>query len=533
MSTSKNVNAAAKTKTKTKKNDASSKTTTKISVFKKACIRHKRRGNDPNRIDDLLVGSGGCADDSIIDVKWIHYLQQRSRRKRRKHPQQQHSTKKKDNDDDGNCDSDNDSKNTTSDNGGRFNKDLVFLIDHHKRSTSTTSTSTTAEDATDTDTTTPTPPRCYGFHEYPGVYIYPNALSEEVQLQLSYEAVTKYCEHSSTNSNSSSSSSPNASSPNAYRTNTDLLPPKTNEQINDTTNNNISETMWNLWKQEQEQSDSSLSSTTTTTTTNYYRRFSKLSWSTMGYHYDWNKRQYHPDQKLIVIPSLVTKISKYFASASLLYNNQNNIDNYSLTNAPLIPPPTGTGTGTGENNISFIPSASIVNYYTEKSNFGGHRDDLEHINAMDKPIVSISTGLPAIFILGGYTIKDEYNYEDNKNENDNDGNENENENDENHPQPHPVRAILIRPGDVLIMGGPSRLNYHAVARIVPYEAIIKYDNTLFGSDDENENNENNNGNNNENNTNDNAITDEKKYLKRYLKDHRININVRQVYPDQK
>ena len=91
MSTSKNVNAA-KTKTKTKKNDASSKTTTKISIFKKAFIRHKRRGNDPNRIDDLIVGSGGCEDedDSIIDVKRIHYLQQRIIRKRREHPQHQH-----------------------------------------------------------------------------------------------------------------------------------------------------------------------------------------------------------------------------------------------------------------------------------------------------------------------------------------------------------------------------------------------------------------------------------------------------------
>ena len=91
MSTSKNVNAA-KTTTKTKKNDASSKTTTtstnKLSIFKKAFIRHKRRGNDPNRIDDLLVGSGGCEDedDSIIDVKRIHYLQQSRRLRQKKLP---------------------------------------------------------------------------------------------------------------------------------------------------------------------------------------------------------------------------------------------------------------------------------------------------------------------------------------------------------------------------------------------------------------------------------------------------------------
>ena len=160
------------------------------------------------------------------------------------------------------------------------------------------------------------------------------------------------------------------------------------------------------------------------------------------------------------------------------------------------------------------------------------------------------------------------NEKENENEdNESEGNENENENHPPHPHPHPVRAILIRPGDVLIMGGPSRLNYHAVARIVPHEAIIKYDNTIFGSDDKNENNENHKNWNSNWDTNNNAITleqlsrlddddddgtnnnnskdtnisinindssnsDEKKYLKRYLKDHRININVRQVYPDQ-
>ena len=74
---------------------------------------------------------------------------------------------------------------------------------------------------------------------------------------------------------------------------------------------------------------------------------------------------------------------------------------------------------------------------------GGHRDDLEDKDAMDKPIVSISLGLPGIFVLGG-AEKDEFESDD-----------------QSSTSPHPVRALLLRPGDILVMGGPSRLNYHA------------------------------------------------------------------------
>ena len=43
------------------------------------------------------------------------------------------------------------------------------------------------------------------------------------------------------------------------------------------------------------------------------------------------------------------------------------------------------------------------------------------------------------------------------------------------PMPHPVRAIVLQPGDVLVMGGESRLNYHAMARVLSHEAALEYD----------------------------------------------------------
>ena len=53
----------------------------------------------------------------------------------------------------------------------------------------------------------------------------------------------------------------------------------------------------------------------------------------------------------------------------------------------------------------FNASASIINYYSLKSNMGGHRDDLEV--DFTKSVVSLSLGVPAVFLLGGNMKDDE------------------------------------------------------------------------------------------------------------------------------
>ncbi|ELR24384.1 alkylation repair protein, putative [Acanthamoeba castellanii str. Neff] len=65
----------------------------------------------------------------------------------------------------------------------------------------------------------------------------------------------------------------------------------------------------------------------------------------------------------------------------------------------------------------------------------GHLDDVEL--TFEAPIVSISLGLSAIFLLGGRTREEK------------------------------PRAMLLRSGDVVVMGGASRLLYHGVPRILP------------------------------------------------------------------
>jgi len=52
-------------------------------------------------------------------------------------------------------------------------------------------------------------------------------------------------------------------------------------------------------------------------------------------------------------------------------------------------------------------------------------------------VVSVSIGDTARFLLGGLRRRD------------------------------PVQAILLESGDVFVFGGPARLRYHGVSRIVP------------------------------------------------------------------
>jgi alkylated DNA repair protein (DNA oxidative demethylase) len=79
----------------------------------------------------------------------------------------------------------------------------------------------------------------------------------------------------------------------------------------------------------------------------------------------------------------------------------------------------------------FTPNACLVNRYEPGARLTLHQDkderDLRH------PIVSVSLGVPAVFLFGGLKRND-----------------------------RPLRLELTH-GDVVVFGGPSRLRYHGVA----------------------------------------------------------------------
>ena len=85
------------------------------------------------------------------------------------------------------------------------------------------------------------------------------------------------------------------------------------------------------------------------------------------------------------------------------------------------------------------PDLCIMNYYTSAAKMGVHQDKDERPEtiAAGIPIVSVSLGDAARFVIGGLSRKE------------------------------PTNPVVLRSGDVLVMGGPSRLRYHGVTRILP------------------------------------------------------------------
>jgi DNA alkylation damage repair protein AlkB len=85
------------------------------------------------------------------------------------------------------------------------------------------------------------------------------------------------------------------------------------------------------------------------------------------------------------------------------------------------------------------PDMCIMNFYSGDAKLGVHQDKDERPEtiAAGIPIVSVSVGDAARFVVGGLSRKD------------------------------PINPVILRSGDVLVMGGPSRLRYHGVTRIQP------------------------------------------------------------------
>ena len=85
------------------------------------------------------------------------------------------------------------------------------------------------------------------------------------------------------------------------------------------------------------------------------------------------------------------------------------------------------------------PDICIMNFYDHDSRMGVHQDKDESRESLEAgvPIVSVSIGDTARFVVGGVSRKE------------------------------PMRPLMLHSGDVIVMGGPSRLRFHGVTRILP------------------------------------------------------------------
>jgi DNA alkylation damage repair protein AlkB len=96
-----------------------------------------------------------------------------------------------------------------------------------------------------------------------------------------------------------------------------------------------------------------------------------------------------------------------------------------------------------EAGFDFVPDLCIMNWYdAAEGRMGLHQDKDEGREsiAAGLPVVSISLGDTARFLFGGLKRRD------------------------------PVEPMLLESGDALVFGGPARLRFHGVSRIIPRSA---------------------------------------------------------------
>ena len=128
---------------------------------------------------------------------------------------------------------------------------------------------------------------------------------------------------------------------------------------------------------------------------------SHVRWATLGFQYNWTERSYSRDNFVPFTPRLAEMAATLARSCS--------------------------------SRFSITAEAGIVNFYPDNQVMGGHRDDGEE--ALMHPVVSISLGSPCCFLLGGLDKSEE------------------------------PTALVLRSGDVLVLGGEGRLRFHGVPRV--------------------------------------------------------------------
>ncbi|KAG8898913.1 hypothetical protein FRC01_010724 [Tulasnella sp. 417] len=195
----------------------------------------------------------------------------------------------------------------------------------------------------------------------------------------------------------------------------------------------------------------------------------KLRWANIGRSYHWGSKAYDLSKELAPFPEDVKDI------CTRVVKEVPWKDVWTSEGPEDIPQEEWGMEGPGWNSWpeTYEPDAGIVNFYQSKDTLMGHVDRSEVSSTT--PLVSISLGNAAIFLIGGTT-------RDTK----------------------PL-AVILRSGDVVIMSGPRcRRAFHGVPRILEGTLPSHLSTTENGDDWE--------------------------PFAEYMANTRVNINVRQVFP---
>jgi alkylated DNA repair protein (DNA oxidative demethylase) len=92
------------------------------------------------------------------------------------------------------------------------------------------------------------------------------------------------------------------------------------------------------------------------------------------------------------------------------------------------------------------PQCCLVNLYRKGARMGLHQDKDEA--ALSVPVVSISLGDDAVFRIGGSFVEGKWG------------------------RTGPTKSLRLQSGDVVMFGGPARLAYHGIDRILPGSSTL-------------------------------------------------------------
>ncbi len=103
---------------------------------------------------------------------------------------------------------------------------------------------------------------------------------------------------------------------------------------------------------------------------------------------------------------------------------------------PAMPPPLLdlSGPKLTERRVTVARISCLVNLYRSGARMGLHQDRDEA--ALDAPVLSVSLGDDALFRIGGTSRRG------------------------------PTKSIRLRSGDVVVFGGPARLAFHGIDRLI-------------------------------------------------------------------
>lgn len=133
----------------------------------------------------------------------------------------------------------------------------------------------------------------------------------------------------------------------------------------------------------------------------------RLRWVTLGYQYNWSKKEYH-FERVPPFPPFLASISQHIVEQ--------------------------TSCLTDYNPDTWKPEAGIVNFYQPKDSLTAHQDKSE-VNKIS-PLLSLSIGLDCVFLFGS---------EDRGKK--------------------PI-CLLLESGDIVIMSGNARQAFHGVPRVL-------------------------------------------------------------------